>query len=99
MIYERYSSDPKTPQALYNAGLIFEKGKLYSNAINVYDILAKRFTESEYAAEAFFSIGLCYEKMEQSEDMAKVFAEYAQKYSTDRFKQVQALGEGWRCLL
>jgi TolA-binding protein len=43
MIYERYSNDPKTPQALYNAGLIFEKGKFYSNAINVYDILSKRF--------------------------------------------------------
>src|SRR5690554_7606567 len=53
MIYERYANDPKTPMALYNAGLIFEKGKLYSEAINVYDILAKRFPESEYSAEAF----------------------------------------------
>jgi tetratricopeptide (TPR) repeat protein len=91
LIYERYSSDPKTPQALYNAGLIFEKGKLYPNAINVYDILAKRFPESEYAAEAFFSIGLCYEKMGQNLDMANVFTEYANKYASDRVKQVQAL--------
>jgi tetratricopeptide (TPR) repeat protein len=91
MIYERYSNDPKTPQALYNAGLIFEKGKLYSNAINVYDILSQRFAQSEYAAEAFFSIGLCYEKMEQMENMAKIFSEYAVKFGTDRFKQVQAL--------
>lgn len=91
MIYERYSNDPKTPQALYNAGLIFEKGKFYSNAINVYDILSKRFPDSEYSAEAFFSIGLCYEKMEQSDDMARVFTEYAQKYANDRYKQVQAL--------
>ena len=71
--------------------VIFEKGKLYTNAINVYDILAKRFTESEYAAEAFFSIGLCYEKMEQNENMASVFTEYANKFAKDRFKQVQAL--------
>lgn len=91
MIYERYSSDPKTPQALYNAGLIFEKGKLYSNAINVYDILAKRFPESEYAAEAYFSVGLCYEKMDQNEDMAKVFTEYANKFASDRNKQISAL--------
>jgi tetratricopeptide (TPR) repeat protein len=91
MIYERYNNDPKTPQALYNAGLIFEKGKLYPNAINVYDILAKRFEQSEYAAEAFFSIGLCYEKMEQHDNMANVFSEYAKKFAGDRFKQVQAL--------
>jgi tetratricopeptide (TPR) repeat protein len=64
---------------------------LYSNAISVYDILSNKFPNSEYAAEAFFSIGLCYEKMEQSENMAKVFSEYAEKYSVDRFKQVQAL--------
>jgi len=71
--------------------LIFEKGELYPNAINVYDILAKKFPESEFAAEAFFSIGLCYEKMGQNENMANVFSEYAQKFAGDRYKQVQAL--------
>ena len=70
MIYERYSNDPKTPLALYNAGLIFEKGKFYSNAIKSRHSL-KVTPESEYSAEAFFS-GLCYEKMEQSDDMARV---------------------------
>ena len=90
MIYERYSNDPKTPLALYNAGLIFEKGKFYSNAINVYDILSKRFPNLSIRLR-HFSIGLCYEKMEQSDDMARVFTEYAQKYANDRYKQVQAL--------
>ena len=91
LIYDRYKSDKETPKALYNAGLIFEKGKLYSNAINVYDILSKNFSQSEYSAEAFFSIGLCYEKMGQNLDMANVFTEYANKYASDRVKQVQAL--------
>ncbi len=91
LIYERYASDPKTPQALYNAGLIFEKGKLYTNAINVYDALAKRYPDNEFAAEAFFSIGLCYEKLDDFEKMAGVFYEYADKFTGDKYKQVQAL--------
>ena len=91
IIYQRYANDPKTPQALYNAGLIFEKGKLYPNAISVYTTLASRFPQSEYAAEALFSVGLCYEKMGQFSDMAGTFANFAQKFSDDHLKQVQAL--------
>jgi tetratricopeptide (TPR) repeat protein len=91
LIYERYANDPKTPQALYNAGLIFEKGKHYHNAINVYEQLASRYPSSEFAAEAFFSIGLCYEKLEEFGKMANSFSDYAVKYTADRYKQVQAL--------
>ncbi|MBD3240086.1 MAG: tetratricopeptide repeat protein, partial [Chitinivibrionales bacterium] len=91
LIYERYSNDPKTPQALYNAGILFEKGRLYEEAIKVYSILAERFPKSEYSAEAYFAIGLCYEKMNKPDMMAKVFSEYATKYPSDRYKQVEAL--------
>jgi TolA-binding protein len=93
LIYERYSTDPKTPISLYNAGLIFEKGGMYGEAIKVYKILAERFQQSQYAAEAFFSIGLCHEKTKDKEAMAKVFSEYAVKYPDDRYKQVEALAK------
>ncbi|MCL2183011.1 MAG: tetratricopeptide repeat protein [Chitinispirillia bacterium] len=91
LIFERYRNDPKTPQALYNAGLIFEKGKHYHDAIKVYGLLAENYPSSEFAGEAFFAIGLCYEKLEQFSDMANSFTDYADKYTNDRLKQVQAL--------
>lgn len=91
MIYERYSNDPKTPQALYNAGLLFEKGSLFEEAIKVYSVLSERFPNSEFSAEAAFSIGLCYEKMGRKDQMAQTFQAYATKYPDDRYKQVEAL--------
>ncbi|MCL2689437.1 MAG: tetratricopeptide repeat protein [Chitinispirillia bacterium] len=91
LIFERYRNDPQTPQALYNAGLIFEKGKHYHNAISVYESLANNYPQSEFAGEAFFSIGLCWEKLEEFAKMANSFTDYAKRYTSDRFKQVQAL--------
>jgi len=91
VIFEKYPKDTKTPQALYNAGLIYEKGKLYDRAIRVYTLLTQNFPASEYSPEAFFSIGLCYEKMGRNADMANVFTEFAKKYDSDKYKQVEAL--------
>ncbi len=93
LIYERYATDPKTPQALYNAGLLFEKANLYPQAINVYGILSQRFPNSEFSGEAFYAIGLCYEKMKSWGEMAKTFTEYAAKFPDDRYKQVEALAK------
>ncbi|MDR2578797.1 MAG: tetratricopeptide repeat protein [Chitinispirillales bacterium] len=91
LIFERYANDPKTPQALYNAGLIFEKGRHYHDAIKVYELLARNYPNSEFAGEAFFSIGLCWEKLGEFARMANAFSDYAQRFTNDRFKQVQAL--------
>jgi tetratricopeptide (TPR) repeat protein len=91
LIFERYRNDPQTPQALYNAGLIFEKGNHFHDAINVYGLLAQHYPNSEFAGEAFFSIGLCWEKLGEFGKMANSFTDYANKYTSDRFKQVQAL--------
>ena len=93
MVFERYSKDPKTAQALYNAGLIYEKGKgkLFEKAVRAYTVLTQNFPQSEYAAEAYFSIGLCYEKMGKNVEMAGVFSDFARKYENDKYKQVEAL--------
>jgi tetratricopeptide (TPR) repeat protein len=91
MVFERYSKDPKTPQALYNAGLIYEKGKKFENALHAYSALTQNFPQSEFAAEAYFSIGLCYEKMGKNVEMAGVFSDFARKYENDKYKQVEAL--------
>jgi tetratricopeptide (TPR) repeat protein len=91
LVFERYAKDPKTPQALYNAGLIYEKGKLYEKAIRAYGVLQQNFEKSEFAAEAYFSIGLCYEKMGKNVEMAAVFADYARKFDTDKYKQIEGL--------
>jgi tetratricopeptide (TPR) repeat protein len=91
LAYERYPKDAKTPQALYNAGLIYEKGKSYDKAIRAYTVLTQNFPTSEYSGEAYFSIGLCYEKMGRNVDMATVFTDFAKKYESDKYKQVEAL--------
>jgi tetratricopeptide (TPR) repeat protein len=70
---------------------LFEKGNLYEEAIKVYSTLAERFPKSEFAGEAFYSIGLCYEKMGNSTEMARVFTEFSSRYPDDRYKQVEAL--------
>ena len=93
LVFERYAKDTKTPQALYNAGLIYEKGKMFDKAIRAYGVLAQNFPQSEFAAEAYFSIGLCYEKMGKNVEMASAFSDFARKYENDKYKQIEALSK------
>ncbi len=99
LIYEKFPKDTNAPHALHNAGLVYEKGKLFTEAITVYTALSKQFPESEDAADAFFAIGFCYEKLGKNAEMAATFSEYAQKFTNDRYKQVQALVKAGNALL
>ena len=62
-ILHKYPTDKRTPQAIYNGGIIYEKGKMYQKAIDMYTLLGSKYPESEYASEGFYSIGFCYEKL------------------------------------
>jgi tetratricopeptide (TPR) repeat protein len=90
-ILTKYPTDKQTPLAVYNGGLIYEKGELYEKAIDMYLILGEKYPESEYAPEGFFSIGICYEKLKKPTQMAKYFKEYAEKFTENRSKQIDAL--------
>lgn len=80
-----------SPLAMYNAGLMYEKCKLYNDAITTYRMLADKYPASEYAPEGFYSLGFCYEKMSDWAMMAKAFGDYAQKYTSNKSKQIAAL--------
>ncbi|MDR0303522.1 MAG: tetratricopeptide repeat protein [Chitinispirillales bacterium] len=90
-IYKKFPTDKQTPQALYNAGLIYEDALNYLKAIEVYNILGTKYTESEFAPSGYFSIGLCYEKMGDFQKMAAAFVDYSKKYTSNRDSQVKAL--------
>jgi len=79
LAYERYPKDAKTPLALYNAGLIYEKGKALRSGHSLVHGPHAELPASEYSAEAFFSIGLCYEKMGRNVDMAAVLYRFREK--------------------
>ncbi len=91
--YQRYPNDKNSAGALYNAGLIYEDStvKNYTKAIEVYSILSDKFSTSEFAPSGAFSIGLCYEKMDERGKMATAFESYANKYTSKRESQVIAL--------
>jgi tetratricopeptide (TPR) repeat protein len=91
MIYNKYPEDKRTPIALYNAGLIYEKGKLYPEAIRVYNLLDQKYPASEYAPEGYYAIGYCYEKMGDNVKMAEAFTGFAEKYTVDKSKQINAI--------
>lgn len=91
IIMEKYPADKRTPLAIYNGGLVYEKGKLYAKAIELYTLLGTKYTDSEYAAEGYYSIGFCYEKMGKNNEMAQAFSSYAEKFTENRSKQVEAL--------
>ena len=98
-IFRRFPTDPATPKALYNAGLLYEEGQNYTRAIEVYTILGTRYADSEFAPSGYFSIGLVYERMGDMPKMAAAFVEYARRFTSNRDSQIKALnkaGEAFR---
>jgi tetratricopeptide (TPR) repeat protein len=91
-VFARYQDDPRTPQALYNSGLMYEKGDSYEDAIRVYDIVAGKFPESKYARDAAYSIGVAYQDMDEHEKAAEAFTKFAENFD-DKAMQVEALVE------
>jgi tetratricopeptide (TPR) repeat protein len=64
---------------------------MYDKAIHVYTLLSSNYPESEFALDAVFAIGLCYEKLGKHAEMAAVFTDFARKYEGDHYKQIEAL--------
>ena len=84
-------AEKEAPGALYNAGRIYEKAKRYEDAIGLYNKLKKDFPQSEYTAEAVFSIALCYEKLNDNKKIAESYIDYAKGFASDRSRVVFAL--------
>ncbi|MGM0443280.1 MAG: tetratricopeptide repeat protein [Fibrobacterota bacterium] len=91
-IYKRFPQHEKAPDALYRAGDFYEnKAENYSKAIEVYSVLSDKFPEDKLGLEGAFSIGYCYKAMDEKENMAEAFADFAKRFSRDRPKQIKAL--------
>jgi tetratricopeptide (TPR) repeat protein len=85
------TADKEAPNALYSAGYIYEKAKLYSEAIVAYRKLEKAFPNSRATADAVFSIAICYEKLSNDKMVAESYLEYTRKYGGDKKKVVESL--------
>ncbi|MGM0461722.1 MAG: tetratricopeptide repeat protein [Fibrobacterota bacterium] len=91
-IYENFPLNEKTPAALYRAGDFFEnKAENYQRAIAVYTILAEEYPESQEGLDGAYSIGFCYDKMDDTRGKAEAFAEFAKNFTRNRPNQIQAL--------
>jgi tetratricopeptide (TPR) repeat protein len=91
-IYKNFPLNEKTPAALYRAGDFFEnKAENYQRAIAVYTILAEEYPETQEGMDGAYSIGFCYEKMDDTRGKAEAFAEFAKNFTRHRPNQIQAL--------
>lgn len=97
--FNQFPTDARSPQALYNAGLIYEnKAKMYDRAQKAYAQVAEKFPTSEYAEDASFSVGLCLEKLNAYADAAVAFSDFAKKFAS-KGKQAEALVKAGSCYM
>ncbi|MEW6042285.1 MAG: tetratricopeptide repeat protein, partial [Elusimicrobiota bacterium] len=87
-ISEEFPEDKEAPGALYTAGLTYENGEFFDDAISVYNKLISKYGTSEYVADAQFSLGIIFGKLNDPKKEAKAYMSYADKYAQNINKQV-----------
>ncbi len=68
------------------AGIYFNRLE-YLKAIDSYRLLYEEFSNTENGVEAYFNIGICYNKMGYEKKAAEIFNEIVENHSTSAYAQ------------
>ncbi len=74
-------------EGLYFAGLMYEKAKMWEDAIRVYRKVETKYPESKYLTDALYSVALTYKLQEKWPEAAKYFSNFAVQFETSSPKK------------
>lgn len=82
-------SNIKTEKALFNAGKVYQESlKEYSMALSYYEMLLKRFPNSDLIPESLFNMIRCHEALGNAEKVKELSALLNEKYPKSAFNMV-----------
>lgn len=79
-IYNKNTDAKDADAILYNAGVCFEEGKSIGAAIQMFDILSKRFPNSKQSQRAIVRLGKNYARIAWYDDAAERYEVYAKRF-------------------
>lgn len=83
-IFNRNPDGDKMEEVLYNAGVCFEQGKSYSVAIQMYNLLNKRFPDEKVTQRSIARLGNIYAQVAWYDKAAEKLETYAKRFGGEK---------------
>ena len=83
-IYNRDPEGDKGEEVLYNAGVCFESGRSYSAAIQMYNLLNRRYPEAKVTQKSIARLGNIYAQVAWYDKAAAKLETYAKRFGGEK---------------